>query len=273
MAQKIASFAFKTHAIYWAYALAAIALETEQEVRMTTDAPTRTAPAAPGRRRKAGAKPACSPATKELILEVAERMFAERGFASVSIRDLTAEAGVNIASINYYFGSKDRLLFEVYKRRVNEMTEARTSLLRAAEARTGGKPTSRDVLHALLAPAMHWRDPASGRTSAIKFLVRARSEGTPQIKKMIDTRLGALPEFRDALLRAQPELSFEDVCWGLHFALSTMHHVGIEMDRLATLSDGKCDASDTEALITRLVEYTSAGFIEGGRAKKVAKAG
>src|SRR5262245_31282965 len=102
---------------------------------MPTEATLRNAPArtAPKRRRSSNAKTGaqCAPSadTKELIMSVAERMFADRGFASVSIRDLTAEAGVNIASINYYFGSKEKLLYEVFKRRVNEMTEERLQRL------------------------------------------------------------------------------------------------------------------------------------------------
>src|ERR1700741_3657938 len=121
---------------------------------MTTEAPVR--PPSPAlRRKRAGAKGECASAidTKALILEVAERMFAERGFASVSIRDLTAEAGVNIASINYYFGSKDKLLYEVFKRRSNEMTEARLNGLHAAQARANGNPTAHDIMHALIAPS------------------------------------------------------------------------------------------------------------------------
>lgn len=239
---------------------------------MTIEAPTR----APARRRKAGAKDAAcagaSPDTKELILEVAERMFAERGFASVSIRDLTAEAGVNIASINYYFGSKDKLLYEVFKRRSNEMTESRLDGLHAAQARTGGNPSARDIMHALIAPSIEWRDPNSSHRHAFKFLSRARTEGTPQIKKVIDTRLGALEEFRDALLKAYPDASIEDVVWGLHFALSTMHHVGIERLRIEALSNGVCDSRDMAALTERLVDYTAAGFLASVEAGKKTKA-
>ena len=240
---------------------------------MSTEAKAEIAPPA-ARRKRASAKAACAGTqdTKEHILEVAERMFADRGFASVSIRDLTAEAGVNIASINYYYGSKDKLLYEVFRRRVTEMTDARISGLRAAEARAGGKPTPRDIFHALIAPAIEWRDPASNKASALKFLARARTEGTPQIKKVIDVRLGALEEFRDALLRAVPGASIEDVCWGLHFALSTLHHVGVERARLGALSNGACDPSDTSMLLRRLVDFAAAGFMEMAAAKAPAKA-
>jgi AcrR family transcriptional regulator len=204
-------------------------------------------------------------------MEVAERMFADRGFASVSIRDLTAEAGVNIASINYYFGSKDKLLYEVFKRRVNEMTDERIARLREVQAKANGNPAPRDILRALLEPGIRWREMSAGRRAAIKFLVRARSEGTSQIKKVIDTRLGALPDFREALCKAMPETSFEDVCWGIHFALSTTHQVGLEFERLVALSDGQCDPSNTDALIERLLDFCVAGFVAGGQLQRLRK--
>ena len=56
-------------------------------------------------------------ATKAAVFNAAERLFALHGFQNVSVRDITAEAGVNLASVNYHFGSKDALLFEIFRRR------------------------------------------------------------------------------------------------------------------------------------------------------------
>ena len=56
--------------------------------------------------------------TKEQILDVAERMFAESGVHGVSLRAIIAEAGVNLAAVHYHFGSKDALVEAVFERRV-----------------------------------------------------------------------------------------------------------------------------------------------------------
>ncbi len=53
--------------------------------------------------------------TKHRLLAVAERLFAERGLAATSIRDLAREAEVNIAAVNYYFGSKENLYLETLR--------------------------------------------------------------------------------------------------------------------------------------------------------------
>lgn len=53
------------------------------------------------------------------ILDVAERLFAERGFDGASVRDIALEAGVNLAMISYYFGSKEKLLQAVFSYRIS----------------------------------------------------------------------------------------------------------------------------------------------------------
>ena len=68
-------------------------------------------------------------ATKQQVLAAAERLFALHGFQNVSVRDITAEAGVNLASVNYHFGSKDALLFEIFRRRTSELNRERARML------------------------------------------------------------------------------------------------------------------------------------------------
>ena len=68
-------------------------------------------------------------ATKAAVFAAAERLFALHGFQNVSVRDITAEAGVNLASVNYHFGSKDALLFEIFRRRTAELNRDRARML------------------------------------------------------------------------------------------------------------------------------------------------
>jgi len=75
--------------------------------------------------------------TKDRILDVAERLFAEHGFANTSLRSITAEAGANLAAVNYHFQSKDALIQAVFARRLGPLNQARLEMLDAAEARAG----------------------------------------------------------------------------------------------------------------------------------------
>jgi AcrR family transcriptional regulator len=79
-------------------------------------------------------------ATKAAVLVAAERLFALHGFQSVSVRDITSAAGVNLASVNYHFGSKDALLFEIFRRRTAELNRERARMLHEATALHGGLP-------------------------------------------------------------------------------------------------------------------------------------
>ncbi|MGQ9896313.1 MAG: CerR family C-terminal domain-containing protein [Acidobacteriota bacterium] len=73
---------------------------------------------------------------KARLLVVAERMFAERGFACTSIRDLATEAGVNIAAVNYHFRSKEELYLETLRyamRRSKDVTPRFVRILQQAQ--------------------------------------------------------------------------------------------------------------------------------------------
>ena len=58
--------------------------------------------------------------TKDRILSAAEALFAEFGFVGTSLRQVTSRADVNLAAVNYHFGSKDNLVAEVFRRRMDE---------------------------------------------------------------------------------------------------------------------------------------------------------
>src|SRR5204862_6103162 len=123
--------------------------------------------------------------TTGAVFAAAERLFALHGFQNVSVRDITAEAGVNLASVNYHFGSKDALLFEIFRRRTGELNRERARMLHEANDRHGGKPPVRDILEALFAPPLRWADPARDRRVRAQFIIRSRSEGTAEIREVL----------------------------------------------------------------------------------------
>ena len=67
--------------------------------------------------------------TKERILETAEKLFADKGYNSVSIRDITQSAECNVAAVNYHFGNKENLYFDVFRQRIiPKMTHFRSQI-------------------------------------------------------------------------------------------------------------------------------------------------
>ncbi|WP_442958419.1 TetR/AcrR family transcriptional regulator [Phenylobacterium sp.] len=201
-------------------------------------------------------------ATKAAVFCAAERLFALHGFQNVSVRDITAEAAVNLASVNYHFGSKDGLLFEIFRRRTAELNRERARMLHEANDRHGGKPPVRDILEALFAPPLKWADPAGDRRISVQFIIRARSEGTAQMRDVLQNDVSHLRRFADALIAARPELALEDVYWRLHFCLGMVHNNRFaEFDRLHHLSDGLTREQDADGLLGRMLDFAEAGFL------------
>jgi AcrR family transcriptional regulator len=201
-------------------------------------------------------------ATKAAVFGAAERLFAVHGFQNVSVRDITAEAKVNLASVNYHFGSKDALLFEIFRRRTQELNRERARMLHEAAARHGGKPPVRAILQAYFAPPLRWGAPDNARRISVQFIIRARSEGTAEMREVLQNDVSHLARFADALMAARPDLSKEDLYWRLHFILGMVHQNRFaEFDRLNHLSGGITRESDVEALLERMLDFAEAGFL------------
>ena len=200
-------------------------------------------------------------ATKAAVFCAAERLFALHGFQNVSVRDITAAAGVNLASVNYHFGSKDALLFEIFRRRTAELNRERARMLHEANARHGGRPPIREILEALFAPPLRWSAPENVRRISLQFIIRARGEGTAEMREALQHDVSHLARFADALIAARPDLPREDVYWRLHFCLGMIHNNRFaELDRLHHLSDGLTREGDVEALLGRMLDFAEAGF-------------
>ena len=81
-------------------------------------------------------------ATKDRILDAAESLFMEHGFEATSLRAITAAAGVNLAAVNYHFGSKEELFQAVLTRRLDPMNQQRVELLTRFEHAGGAASRS-----------------------------------------------------------------------------------------------------------------------------------
>ena len=80
-------------------------------------------------------------ATKERILDTAEALFMEHGFEATGLRSMTAAAGVNLAAVNYHFGTKEELFESVLTRRLDPMNQERVAA--AGPARAGCSTSTR----------------------------------------------------------------------------------------------------------------------------------
>ena len=135
-------------------------------------------------------------------------------------------------------------------------------MLHEANDRHAGKPPVREILEALFAPPLRWADPANDRRISVQFIIRARSEGTAEMREALQNDVSHLARFAEALKAARPELPAETVYWRLHFVLGIIHNIRfVELDRLHTLSEGITQEDDVAPLIERMVGFAEAGFV------------
>src|SRR5690606_6263673 len=137
-----------------------------------------------------------------------------------------------------------------------ELNRERAKLLHEANDRYGGKPPVREILTALFAPPVRWLAPANDRRISLQFLIRARSEGTEEMRHALRTDVSHLRRFADALIAAAPTMAPEEVYWKLHFVLGMLHQNRFaEFDRLNVLSEGLTREEDTDGLLRRMVAF------------------
>jgi AcrR family transcriptional regulator len=191
--------------------------------------------------------------TRAAILTAAETLYAERSFGEVSLRDIVAAANVNLAAINYHFGSKNELLAELFLSRATALNRERFTELQAAESAGGGKAEVDAILRALAGPPLRWCLGADRQMSAAaRFMTRASVETVPPIRRIVERDVTHLRRFAEALQRALPGRAEVEIYWGLHFTLAMIRQTITDSQRLTRLSGGLCDLDDVEAIIARI---------------------
>lgn len=189
------------------------------------------------------------------------------------MRGIVAEAGVNLAAINYHFGSKDGLIRAVLERRMRPLSEERLKLLDECEAKAGAaNPLPlEEVLEALIRPAL-WlsRDPKKGGAMFMRLLGRAFTDPNETFQEVLDEQLEeTVRRYIPAFKRALPALPDQDLFARVHFSVGAMVYTMCDIPRLKRYSGGACDPNDVEGLVRQLVAFAAAGLraesISGGK--------
>jgi len=200
--------------------------------------------------------------TKQRILDVAEQMFADQGFAGTSLRSIIAAANVNLAAVHYHFKSKEALLEAVVLRRLGPLNQRRLDLLNEYERRAGkAGPTVEEILNAFVTPAVGLiHNTAKGGVFG-KLLGRLHWETRPSFALIARKHFNPLfQRFQAALSKALPGVPPELLLWRMHFAVGAMAHTLTSSDTLEVMSQGLCRSSDAETAIPQLIDFLSAGF-------------
>ncbi len=199
--------------------------------------------------------------TKERILDAAERLFADSGFAATSLRDITGEADVNLASVNYHFGSKEALLSAILERRFRPINEERIALLDELESRAGERgPALEDIVAAFVGPPFHsWVEAGSGGPKFLKLIGQIHSQANEEIRAAFARQFDrVLTRFTAAFERALPDLDPEEVTTRVLFIVGAMAHALTWGEQVAARAPRARCCSDQ--LLDSLVSFAAAGM-------------
>lgn len=197
------------------------------------------------------------------ILDAAETAFADHGYNGASMREIVRGARVNLATVYYYFGSKNGLMQAVLKRRFGPLRREQLEILRQFETEAGERalPVEK-ILEAMLRPPLRLVGaPATKRQAITRLMGRIVTEPDEPTQEILrqqrsEVRIAFLKAFRASLPHARPvDLQWRmEFVWGaLAFILCNPHTIELE-------TQGACDPADASKVLAEMIDFFSAGF-------------
>lgn len=213
-----------------------------------------------------------NPDTRERILDVAEREFMAHGYEGTSMRMITSAAEVNLAAVNYHFGSKEGLLREVFRRRLLWLNSERLAVLDALERQAKGAPLKpSQVLEAFFGTLLRiGEDESLGGMTFLRLFGRTLTDPAEFIRAFFVSEFAEVIErYKLALCRALPDVPKAEIVWRLHFMLGATSYAiagtdilhvitGIETSELP--SSAESNKSEAQRLSERLMPFLLGGL-------------
>jgi AcrR family transcriptional regulator len=202
--------------------------------------------------------------TRTRILDAAQRLFADSGIDATSLRSITSAAGVNLAAVNYHFGSKNALVREVYGRRIRPVNEARLQRLEQTLREAEGRPPSIEgIMESFMAPALLALLEPEG-PDLVRLMGRAHSDTAPEVRQEVLSQfIEVLTAFTAALQAALPHVPLAETQLRFKFAVGAMVFAMIDPLPFAN-GQRPPDREAVDHKLGALVEFLAAGFRAAG---------
>jgi AcrR family transcriptional regulator len=198
---------------------------------------------------------------QDRLLDAAEQLFSEHGFEGTSVRDIAGAAGCNVAAVNYYFGGKDKLYTEVWRRQLVQMRDARLNAIEQVMSESGGKPVLEDLLRSF---ANAFVGPFMDETRSRRFMNLMAREMIDQrvsvnlfVDEVVKPTLGAI---RGALLKACPGLEESRIPLLIVFLAGQLMHVVHIKAMFEQTETEEIPAFDLNESVEHIVKFSAAGI-------------
>ncbi|OUR66295.1 TetR family transcriptional regulator [Bermanella sp. 47_1433_sub80_T6] len=197
------------------------------------------------------------------ILDSAESLFAERGFAETSLRSITAQAEVNLAAVNYHFGSKKSLIQAVFARFFTPFYQMVEASLDMHEKRHPEVILTVEEILRFVSRSISKVSEGDRRRLAIfmRLLGLAYNQGQGHLRKFLQNEYRAVSgRVMDLIAKATPELKDEERFWRIHFMLGAAAFTLSNMEHLRAIFEHDFDTQCTEEdVVAMLMPFLGAG--------------
>lgn len=199
--------------------------------------------------------------TRNRILLAAEGEFADHGFDGATVRQIALRADVPVALVNYHFGSKEGLYRAIFEMRAPMIVDQRVAGLRLAEMEPDPERKVEMIVKAVLVPNLHMRS-TEKNSSYARILAREVSDPKSHHRKVVAEFFDPIAyQVIDALRRAMPDRSIEEINWGYQAMLGVMVYTMADTGRISRLSGGRCDPEDEMTTARHLVALMKAALL------------
>lgn len=208
-----------------------------------------------------------APSTRNLILDTAERLFVQQGFNGTSMRQITSEADVNLAAVNYHFGSKESLVQAVLKRRLAVLNQERLRQLDELETCAQGNPLKpSQIVDAFFGTLLRLAaSPDHAGKNFLPLLERTMIDPTDFIRTLVASEYASVMErYQAALFKALPDVPRTEIIWRFQFMLGATSYAIIGTEVLRTVigwaTEDSDSAQDPDRLLQRLMSFLLGGL-------------
>lgn len=197
------------------------------------------------------------------ILDAAEKAFADCGFTGASLRRIVLDARVNLATVYYYFESKEGLMKAVLDRRFGSLRQEQLDLLKQSEQEAGGRPVPVErILEAMLLPPLRLAATASAKRPVVMRLIgRIVAEPNSQTQEALRCQHAEVrTALINALRRSLPEVPFPVLRWRVEFVWGALAFILCNPRRIEKETRGVCNPADTQRVLAQMIGFFAPGF-------------
>jgi AcrR family transcriptional regulator len=206
---------------------------------------------------------------RDKLLDAAEELFCEHGFEGTSIRDMAAAAACNIASVNYYFGGKDKLYLEVWRRHLGVMRDKRLASIENVMSQKDGQPSLEELLSSY---AEAFVEPVVDREKAGRFIKLMYREMVdrhlPQDVFLEEMIIPVMTALQQALIKVCPGLSERNARLAILSLVGQLIHTVITETMLEQGDKPEIQKYELADVVEHIVRFSAAGIRACAAAKE-----